>query len=171
MSLDADGSRQRKEFYTDTKAIYCVAEAGIGRTDVTVEILIRGLQRYDRQEKEFSDANFVKAYLESHPAPTGGAPEKLVLEFKRTSLGTDGKEKEDDDAPFEAGRYQCEAMIDGEVKGTAVFNVRFPECPTVEIKTGDRCAGFYELGTVCPQSGATGDREPECSCDETGWQC
>ena len=47
LSLDADGARHRTVFYTDTKAIYCIAEVAAGRNNATLEMQLRRVQSFD----------------------------------------------------------------------------------------------------------------------------
>jgi hypothetical protein len=165
MSLDSDGARRRSEFYTDSKEINCVAEYGVGRDDVTIEMLIRYVQDFDG--RDFRNINTVTNSLETHPQRTKDVPGKISLAI----VPIDEKGQEQKDLPIPAGRAQCEVYLDGSLEKTVVYNVKFPPCPTTFIKAGAVCRGFYALGTNCPAAGASGDPTPTCSCEETGWKC
>lgn len=168
-SPDDDGSRRRNVFYTDSKVINCIAELGIGRDDVTLEMYVRIVQVYDFVNDQFIDTNVVTDTLEVHPPKsTAGTPlrQRLTLEPK----GLTGQA--DDKLPFLAGRAQCEAYIDGDLKRTAVFNVDFPGCPAAAITPGSVCIGFYKLGTECNAAGDSGDpKSGKCKCESNGWSC
>jgi len=168
-SIDEEGARRRNVFFTDAKKIVCIAEAGIGRDNVTLEITIRRVQSWDGAR--FVDDNIVTSYREENPTRTQGKPGKFALVLAPVKLTPDGRIVEDEDLAFQAGRYQCEVMLDGKPAGTAIFNIDFPPCPTVFITNGDKCEDFYKEGTVCPASGATGAPQPTCSCDKGKWAC
>ena len=169
MSLDEDGFRRRNVFFTDSKKIVCVVEAGIGRDNVTLETTIRRVQSWDGER--FVDDNLVTSYREENPARTQGQPGKFSLVLAPTKITPDGRVVEDDELAFPAGRYQCEVQLDGKPEGTAVFNVDFPPCPEVFITAGDKCEDFYKEGTVCPASGLTGAPQPTCACEKGKWAC
>jgi hypothetical protein len=166
-SLDSDGARRRNEFYTDTKDIHCIAEAGIGRDGVTIEGFIRQRQVYDFRQDRFVDVDRVLAYSEAGAQKSEG-PFKFSLKLaKRDPSGA-----ELEGAPYPAGRYECEILLDGRREGTAIFNVQFPPCPPAVILQGQTCYGFYKQNDLCPAAGESGDKEPTCSCDEkVGWRC
>lgn len=167
MALDADGLRKRNVFYTDSKEIHCVAEIGIGRDGVTIEGVIRQTQRYDFTERKFFETNRVMAYAENSPARADG-PQYFDVQLAKT----DDEGNNGDDVPFYPGRYQCEIRLDGELKGTALFNVLFPDCPASQIKKDAICIGFYEADKQCPAYGNTSTDEAQCTCDtDKGWQC
>jgi len=168
-SIDEEGFRRRNVFFTDAKKIVCIAEAGIGRDNVTLEITVRRLQSWDGER--FVDDNVVTNYLESNPQRTEGKPGKFSLAIAPVKLLPNGQLVEDQDIAFPAGRYQCEVQLDGKLEGTAIFNIDFPPCPTTFITPGDKCQDFYKEGTVCPAKGNTGQTQPTCSCDQGKWAC
>lgn len=167
-ALDGDGARKRNEFFTDTKEIHCVGEAGIGRPGVTIEGFIRQVQAYDFVENRFVPVNRVLAYAEMSPEPSK-QPVKIDLVLAPGS-GEEGANEEEQ--PFIAGRYECEIRLDGSVEGTAVFNIAFPPCPPAIIIPGSRCFGYYRENDLCPASGESGAPDPKCSCSLLeGWKC
>ncbi len=167
-SPDQDGARRRNVFFTDSKAINCIAELGIGRDDVTFEMYIRVLQIYDFTENKFLDTNIVSNTLEVHPTRTTSGPLKQTITLK--AKGPDGQES--DKLPLPASRAQCEAYLDGNLEKTTVFNVDFPPCPTAAITPGTLCLGFYKEFTECKIAGDTGDPKlGKCKCEKKGWNC
>jgi hypothetical protein len=171
LSLDPDGARRRKVFFTDSASITCVAEVGVGRKDVTFEILIRRVRRSPFGSDEFEPSNEVVLAKEFHPDVTTGKPAIIGLTLKPTTVDQDGKLQENDEAPFAAGSYVCEVYVDGDKQKQAAFNVDYAPCPTIVIQPNTLCIGFYTTGTECPASGATGDPEPTCTCSDKGWEC
>jgi hypothetical protein len=166
-ALEGDGARRRNVFFTDTKEIHCLVEMGIGRDDVTFELIIRARQVYNPATRGFDNLNFVALYHEERPPRTDGTPR--VVSTQLVPVGADGQPAED--APYPAGRYECEAYIDGVLQGSAVFNVGFPPCPPAAIPNNARCGGFYEEGKDCPAFGDTGDQDLRCRCVGGVWQC
>ncbi|MDB4944983.1 MAG: hypothetical protein JWP97_4517 [Labilithrix sp.] len=166
-ALDGNGDRQRDTFYTDSKEIHCVIEAGIGRRGVTIESLIRQLQGYDFSADRFFDTDRVAANVEVAPTPQDGVQKvDLVL----SPSAPDGSAA--DDAPFLPGHFICEAYLDGKLERSAVFNVVFPPCPASSILPTTVCYGFYKANTECPRYGLTSDDPARCVCDPVkGWQC
>lgn len=174
MSIDADGARRRGVFFTDSANITCVAEVGIGRTDVTIEMLIRQVASAPfaaESEDEFDTVNAVILARELRPEITKDRPGTVSLSMVPSSLDEDGKPREDDEAPFNAGSYRCEVYLDGENVQSVSFNVEYTPCPTAIIRDKTPCLGFYVLNKECPASGATGDPEPTCVCEPAGWNC
>jgi len=174
MSIDENGSRRRSVFFTDTANITCVAEVGIGRTDVTIEMLIRQIAAAPfgaEAEDEFDTVNAVILAEEFHPDVTKDGPGNVFLSMVPTSLDENGQPKADDQAPFNAGSYRCEVYLDGENVQSVSFNIEYPPCPTAIIVNKTPCLGFYVLNKECPASGATGDPEPTCFCEPAGWNC
>jgi hypothetical protein len=171
MSLDEDGGRRRKIFYTDSKAIYCIAEVSVGRNNATLEMQLHRVQAFDFAKDDFSNVDVITEYMELRPDVTKDRPAKIALKVVRTSVDAQGNVKEDDDAAFLPGRMICEVRLDGVLEKTAVFNIDFPECPQELIRNGEACFGFYKNGVVCPESGAKGAPEPTCKCTEKGWEC
>ena len=171
MSLDEDGARRRNVFYTDSATITCVAELGIGRKDVTIEMLIRQIRGAEIGTDEFVPVNKVVAASELRPEITKDKPGLATLTLSPPSVDEEGNVKEDQEAPFEPGSFVCEVMLDGKLEGRAAFNIDYPPCPTKVILPGTPCFGFYTLGTECPASGATGEPDPTCTCEAGGWKC
>jgi hypothetical protein len=169
MSLDEQGFRRRNVFFTDSKKIVCIAEAGIGRDNVTLEITIRRVQSWDGER--FVDDNIVTNYEEQNPPRTDGRPALFPLVVAPVKITPDGRLVQDDEMAFPAGRYQCEVLLDGKLEGTAIFNVDFPPCPTAFISPGDKCQDFYKEGTTCPIAGREGAPQPTCACEKGKWAC
>lgn len=169
MSLDSDGTRRRNEFFTDTKEIHCVAKAGIGRDGATIEGFIRAQQLYDFNTNRFEPIDAIVAYAEL-PAERADTATTIDLKLEPRDPRDPGLEA-DASAPFFPGRYQCEILIDGELEGTAIFNIGFPPCPPAFIPPGGKCFGFYRENDLCPAFGASAAPEPKCSCTLQGWQC
>jgi hypothetical protein len=166
MSLDADGSRRRSIFFTDTKEIHCIVEMGIGRKGVTIEAVIHQLQRYDFPSDKFFEFDGYSANAESSPQPQEGI-QKLDV-----SLKPEGPNGEDaSGSPFPPGRYQCEARLDGELQQTSIFNIDFPPCPTSEVRTGQLCFGFYKNNQACGRYGLLSHDPAVCVCTLKGWDC
>ncbi len=171
MSIDEDGARRRNVFYTDSASITCIAEVGIGRKDVTIEMLIRQIRAAPLGTDDFESVDSVIAARDVHPDITKDKPALIALTMIPTSLDDEGRLKEDQEAPFHPGSYVCEVTLDGKPAGTAAFNIGYPDCPTTIIQKGTPCKGFYELDKDCPANGATGQPEPTCTCEEKGWSC
>lgn len=169
-ALDGDGNRRRNEFFTDTKEIHCIAEAGIGRPGVTIEGFIRQLQAYDFAQNRYVPVDRVLAYTEFSPSPNQ-QPTKIDLSLTPGEGEKEGAQNANEQ-PFIAGRYQCEVRLDGAVEGIAVFNIDFPPCPPAVIIPGSRCFGYYRENDLCPASGESGAPDPKCSCTLLGgWKC
>lgn len=172
MSLDEDGSRRRGVFFTDSASITCIAEVGVGRKDVTIEMLIRQIAATpERGSNDFEPINAVVLARDFHPDITKEKPALLGLTLIPSSVDENGRLKEDQEAPFNAGSYICEVYLDGEKTKTVNFNIDYPPCPTAVIQQGTPCLGFYPTSEECPASGATGDPEPTCVCEAKGWNC
>src|SRR5256885_1860502 len=56
-ALDDKGDRKRNVFFTDTEEIHCVAEIASSRPDVTFQIQIRQVQRFDFEIGQTVDDN------------------------------------------------------------------------------------------------------------------
>jgi hypothetical protein len=155
MSLDAEGKRERERFFTDTEAIYCIGKMASGVDDVTVTASVRAQQLYDPRDGSAIEVDFQVGAKDIAP----GAGEDITVGFLL--------ERENDDAPYDAGKFVCELAIDGEVRERLPFEVAFPDCPEAPIITGTACAGFVLDGTRCPNPFG----QP-CLCSgERGWQC
>jgi len=167
MSLDANGSRKRNVFFTDTKEIHCVVELGVGREGVTVEAIVRQLQAYDFEADRFFETDRVAANAENSPQPSTGI-QKVDVTLKPS--GPTGEDASG--APFPPGRFQCEAYLDGVLQQVSIFNIDFPDCPTAAIQPLTVCFGFYKNLDVCPRYGITSRDPAKCQCtDATGWSC
>lgn len=169
MALDADGTRRRNEFFTDTKEIHCLAKAGVGREGVTVEGFIRAQQVYDFAQNKFVPIDAILAYAE-FKADRGQQATTFDLGLQARDPSKPEADA-DDEKPFYPGRYQCEILLDGSLEGTAVFNIGFPPCPPAIIMPGSRCYGYYRENDLCPALGASAAPEPKCSCTLAGWKC
>lgn len=167
MALDGQGDRRRNVFVTDSKEVHCIIEMGIGRPGVTVDAILRQVQRYDFVADRYSETNRVFANAENSPQPGSGV-QKLDITLK--VLDASGQPA--DGAPFPTGRFVCEASLDGVLEMSAIFNIDFPDCPTSTIVPGTVCIGFYKNLSVCPHYGVSAGGPPNCQCDEIkGWQC
>jgi hypothetical protein len=167
-ALDADGLRRRNVFYSDTREIHCVAEVGAGRGNATVQMRVRQVQRYDYPSNRFVDADRLSEQVEFVPE-AGGGIQKLDFTMQRTDdEGGGGGEK----AYYDPGRYVCEVLLEGQMEGSAIFNIEFPPCPDGFIKPGAACVGFYPLARQCPAFGASSTEPAKCTCDLVkGWDC
>jgi hypothetical protein len=155
MSLDADGNRERQRFFTDTEAIYCIGKLASGVDDLTVTASIRAQQLYSPHDGSASKVDFQVGAKDIAP----GAGEDITVAFEL--------ERENDDAPYGAGKFVCELAIDGEVRERLPFEVAFPRCPEAPISVGTACAGFVLEGARCPNP-----LGHPCTCGgEQGWQC
>lgn len=171
MSIDEDGSRRRSVFTTDSASVVCVAQVGIGRKDVTLDIRIRQIRDVDPTTDSVTDVSRVIAAVEHHPGITQSVPSLLTLAMKPTSVQPDGTLKEDDKAPFPSGSFRCEILLDGELEAEIPFNIDFAGCPPTVIPPNAKCLGFQRLNAACPQSGESGSPEPTCTCTAEGWSC
>lgn len=171
MSLDEDGARRRKVFYTDSANVTCIAQIGVGRQDVTFEMLLRRVAEAPPGTDDFAPTNKVILAKEFHPAPTPDGPGKIALTMRPTRVDADGKLQEDTEAPFTAGSYVCEVFVDGKKAKQAAFNIEYAPCPTIQIQQQAPCLGFYTTGTECPAAGESGDPTPTCACTDRGWEC
>jgi hypothetical protein len=170
MSPDGDGTRRRNEFFTDTKEIHCIAKAGIGRDNVTIEGFIRAQQLYDFAANRYVNVDAVVAYAEFHPQPVEG--QAAIFDLVMTPRDPrKPPAANSQDAPYFPGRYTCEMLLDGALEGSAVFNVGFPPCPPATIVPGDLCVGFYRENDQCPAYGASAQPDPKCTCTQAGWKC
>jgi hypothetical protein len=159
MSLDADGSRRRTDFFTDTVSINCIAQMASSRADVTLEVLIRQTARFDFDQQQSLSANRVLAASELAPGVTNGATLEAVPLEK-----VDAQGKPSDALPYPAGSYTCEAYLDGQKQKTVNFDVQFPPCPDATILSGQPCKGFYRIDDKCPEFGASSTENVHCTC-------
>lgn len=158
MALDASGHRRRHTFYTDTEAIYCVAELASGVDDVTVAAKVRGKSLFDPFTGERRRLPGDAVIGAEEQAPGRGAD--LNLSFQLL--------KPEGDEFYPAGEFVCELYIDGKLRESLDFEVTYPSCPFKPIEQMSSCAGVVLYGSDCPSPlGAN------CVCnDETEqWQC
>lgn len=168
MALDDKGYRERNQFFTDSEKIYCVGKLGLGRPSAVVEMKIRQYQRYDFIANKFFDTDGVAAVDEQQP---NAAKEYIELSLELTPRGPSDSES-GQNAPFTPGRYECEVYLDGELQGSAPFNILFPPCPEFTIAPETRCYGFYRAGDTCPRYGQSSTNPKICKCTtEEGWAC
>lgn len=166
-ALDPEGNRPRNVFFTDTKEIHCLFQAGVGRRGLTLEVTVRQIVNYDFVRREFYEVDRVYGYAEFSPDPST-TNQTLGIPVVPVNPITG---EPDEEQPYLPGRYQCEVRMDGELKGVAVYNVEFPPCPISYIFNRSPCYGFYEEGTQCPLYGIT-SRDPDaCTCEVQGWNC
>jgi len=158
MSLDAQGSRRRSTFYTDTDTIYCIAELAVGRADVTVQGTFRALDFSVPPKGDWVPTNTVLAVSDLATSTTGS---DVIAAFQLIK-------KVDTSGPWPAGRFVCELSIDGELEESVPFEILYPDCPFQPPFDGDQCAGFFLPASSCP--GAV--TAQTCVCSDTGtWQC
>jgi hypothetical protein len=166
-ALDGEGNRRRNVFFTDTQEIHCIAEVGISRKDATFQVQTRMVQYYDFVTRQFVDTDRVGTPVEDAPGPQKS---KVVIDSPLTKIGPDGKPLTD--SPYPAGRYICEVYLDGELGGSAVFNVLVPPCPDGQLFPGTKCYEFFDKDAVCPAFGISSTDPAKCRCDiDKGWDC
>lgn len=161
-------ARRRNVFYTDTQEIHCVVEVGNGRDDVTLDIVLRQIQSFFPQGK-LQDVDYVVNSEELH-VPHADGPQYPDIRYEVASPNGQAIQG----APYPVGRFVCEAYLDGQMQGSATFNVQFPDnCPAQFLTTGSPCVGFYEDKRQCPIGGASAPETPPCTCDysKAGWVC
>lgn len=172
MSTDGSGDHKRTTFYTDSVEVNCIAEAGIGRKDATIEVIVRQLQGYDYLKNTFFATNRVYAYTQAQPAPADGIQKVDVSIIPLPPGGNLAAAT--GDIPFEVGHFQCEAYLDGDLERTTVFNINFPPtCPESFITPTSLCFGYYPLNQVCKKYGDSSDpNQGNCTCTvDKGWSC
>ena len=171
-ATDATGDHKRTTFYTDSVEVHCIAEAGIGRPDATIEIYVRQLQGYDYLNNNFFPTNRVYAYTQAQPTPGDGIQKVDVSIIPLPPSGNLADAT--GDVPFEVGHFQCEAYLDGVLERTTVFNIDFPPtCPESYITRNSLCFGYYKLNQVCKLYGDSSDPgQGNCTCTvDKGWSC
>jgi hypothetical protein len=169
-SLDGDGSRRRETFFTDTEEVHCIAVAGVGRPDVTVEGSVHQIRTFNFDKGDFELADRYIAFTDLHPQVEKDQKEPTKLDFLLEK--TDSTGKPSDTAPYLAGSYVCEVGIDGKVDKTAAFNIDFPPCPSAEIILNGPCFGFYPKDQKCPRYGLQSSDGASCTCTtDKGWDC
>lgn len=161
MALDPEGNRKRNVFFTDSVAIVCVAEFASSRTDVTLNLKLHQLSRYDFATNQ--NVAFDSYPTEIELAPGVSARGKQALELVKV----DATGKPDDRLPFGAGDYQCEISLDGQKQKTVKFSILFPPCPDTRITNGTACLGFYKVDNQCPELGAGSTNPATCTCKAT----
>lgn len=183
-AIDAGGVRRRSLFFTDTRTIHCIVEAGVSRRGSTLEILIRQIERLDPVTSALVPADRVHKRQE-YATATGGELELFSAQLEpnedraaagAADAGADGGAGDGNDGPSEVpnepGVYQCEAYIDGKRHGgTASFRVEFADCPPAEIVTGMFCRGFYQQGRECKRFGESSSEPAVCACRGNFWEC
>ena len=159
MALDSSGQRKRNIFFTDTVAIYCVAEFASSRADVTLNVKLHQLSRYDFTANQIVGFDAFPTEVEIAPGATARSQQDLLL------VKADAKGVADDRLPYQAGDYQCEIYLDGQKEKTVKFSIQFPPCPDTRITPGSTCLGFYRLGDRCPELGAGSTNPANCTCN------
>jgi hypothetical protein len=160
-AIDPKGIRPRNQFYTDSKQIFCIVKGKVSTRGVTLELYVRQSLAYDFNLRRTFDSDRVLAYAESGP---GQGPLELPLPLPKISQA--------DGEPYEFGRYECEAWIDGHREASAIFNVLWPPCPPATVTPGAPCYGFYEEDRACPRYGESSSDPAACRCTKaTGWEC
>jgi len=153
-SLDSGGARRREHFFADTKEIHCIGKMASGVADVTVSGTLRASELWDPNTETFKQVDAVLALKDV--APGTGKDISVDLEITR-----------EEGAPYVPGKYTCELAIDGEVEGSAAFDVAFPACPDAPIVSGGLCQGFVAPRSTCP-----GAFSEPCTCGHAGvWVC
>jgi hypothetical protein len=161
-SLDAEGGRRRKEFFTDSIGLYCVSEIASGRDDQTVEMFLR-------QIADQNGARVDRILLATEgPTSKGATRQKVSLQLQ----GVDEKGEPSDEAPLPAGRFRCEVKIDGNSGGTTEFVINYAPCPASQIFPNSACGGFVKPGTNCPRYGVGAGDPARCTCGQSNkWDC
>ncbi len=155
MSLDSAGKRKRERFFTDTEAIFCIAEVASGVEDLTVSATLHAQQLYDPRSGEALNVDYYLGVDDEAP----GKGENTIVSFEI--------KRDDEEAPFTAGKFVCEIALDGEVKERLPYEVVFPPCPEAPIYDGSRCEGFVIEGSRCH-----GALDVPCTCGRDGvWSC
>ena len=112
MALDSDGNRKRDVFFTDTAQIYCVAEFASSRTDVTLNMRLHQLTRYDFVQNAIVPFDSYPTEVELAP----GVSQRGFQSLQLVKTAPDGTQ--DDNLPYFAGDYQCEIFLDGKLTKT-----------------------------------------------------
>ena len=158
MALDAQGDRRRNIFFTDSAAIYCVAEFASVRKDVTLNIKLHQLSRYDYAQNQLVGYDAYPTEVEIAPGPSGRGLQSLML------VKEDAKGVQADGLPYQVGDYECQILLDGQKQKTVKFSIQFPPCPDAQILGNSTCFGFYRLGDRCPELGAASQQQISCTC-------
>ena len=163
VALDEQGDRKRTTFFTDTGSVFCVGELVSGRTDVTVQAILKVKTLDDASSHAGIVAPSVTALGESAPGKTDGA---FVAFDLQGVLRGDGRSA--DLRPYPVGTFSCELLIDGEVEDSVDFAIAFAPCPALPPVSGQSCKGWVRSGSQCAGVGSGA-----CTCDgESGaWQC
>jgi hypothetical protein len=158
MALDATGHRRRHTFYTDTEAIYCVAEMASGVDDVSVAAKVRAKNLFDPFTGGRRRLPRDAVIGAEEQAPGRGAD--LNLSFHLL--------KPEGDEFYPAGEFVCELYLDGKLAESLDFEVNYPSCPFKPIKQMSSCAGAVLYGSECPSPlGAN----CVCSNETDQWEC
>jgi hypothetical protein len=176
MALDAQGDRQRTEFYTDTQAIFCDVQYSSGRVDLTIDTTIRSTQLWSDTSQALVPLSSVEAVGEVAGQQGIGTIAAFQWQLSPPSANA-GADAEVDDAggedsvatqqsPYPVGDFVCDIMLDGQLAASLPFSVRFPVCPMAPVVGGVTCAGWVQEGSECPDSVGTA-----CTCTSGSWQC
>ncbi len=158
MALDGAGDRKRNVFFTDTAQIYCVAEFAAVRKDVTLNIKLHQVSRYDFVQNQLVAYDAYPTEVEIAPGPSGRGLQSLLL------IKEDAKGAQTDGLPYQAGDYECQIFLDGQKQKTVKFSIQFPPCPDAQILANATCFGFYRIGDKCPELGAASQQQLFCTC-------
>jgi hypothetical protein len=158
MALDSAGDRKRDVFFTDTAQIYCVAEFASSRTDVTVNIKLHQLSRYDFVQNQIVGFDAYPTELEIAPGAAARSKHSLLL------VVADEQGNAKQGLPYQAGDYECQVFLDGHLQKSVRFSIQFPPCPDIRILANSTCLGFYRLGDKCPELGAASTQNLSCAC-------
>lgn len=159
MALDNAGDRKRNVFFTDTAQIFCVAEFAASRTDVTLNMRLHQLSRYDFVQNTLVQFDAYPAEVEIAPGSTSGRSKQTLALTKVDAAGNTA-----DGLPYAAGDYECQVFLDGKLQKSVKFSIQFPPCPDIQIQANATCLGFYRMGDKCPELGAASLQGLFCSC-------
>jgi len=155
MALDSGGERRREHFYTDTNAIFCVAELASGVEDFTVTAELRQLAAFSPVDGSSSEVDALSGVGEVAP----GAGDDLLVAFEL--------ERPSAEDPYAAGLFRCDLSLNGEREEKLEFRIDYPKCPVVPVQEGVRCAGFVLDGASCDDASGS-----DCVCGTSGvWEC
>jgi hypothetical protein len=171
MALDGGGNLRRNVFYTDTSEAHCIIEEGNGRSNLIVSVKIHAFFLYNFTTNKLDFVDQYPIVQEFTPAPSNG--------LNKLDVAISGKPKDDagsdnDIKALPVGQYVCEAYLDGDLKGSAGFNIEFPECPEQSIVPKTPCQFFFEDKRRCPLGGLGSINPADCTCDYSKgglWDC
>lgn len=179
LALDGSGLRKRTVFYTDTTAIYCNADYGSSRSDITMNAVIRQIK-----DANNNATDIVLAVGELAPGVSRGV---LSWELSRPMPPPNQMSTQPMASmlPYPVGTFRCEVYVDGldpangahsgknaPPQGTAEFQIQYATCPVSYAAEGAACKGFFRDGQVCPGA-ETKPISVSCTCDGTtgAWMC